>query len=44
MVEQQFVFNQIHIEAARNASDDFNLFHDIYRHSSDFINFFQIME
>lgn len=28
MVEQQFVFNQIHIEAARNASDDFNLFHD----------------
>ncbi len=28
MLEQQFVFNQIHIEAARNASDDFNLFHD----------------
>ena len=23
-----FVFDQIHIEAARNASDDFNLFHD----------------
>jgi hypothetical protein len=28
MVEKEFVFNQIHIEAARNASDDFNLFHD----------------
>lgn len=28
MVEKDFFFNQIHIEAARNASDDFNLFHD----------------
>lgn len=26
--DQVFVFDQIHIEAARNASDDFNLFHD----------------
>lgn len=26
-----FVFNQIHIEAARNASDDFNLFHDKHK-------------
>jgi hypothetical protein len=28
MKDQVFVFDQIHIEAARNASDDFNLFHD----------------
>lgn len=28
MKEQVFVFDQIHIEAARNATDDFNLFHD----------------
>ncbi|MGZ4959900.1 MAG: hypothetical protein ACXV7J_11635 [Methylomonas sp.] len=28
MKEQSFVFDQIHIEVARNASDDFNLFHD----------------
>lgn len=26
-----FVFDQIHIEAARNASDDFNLFHDKHK-------------
>ncbi|MCP4090969.1 MAG: hypothetical protein GY746_14435 [Gammaproteobacteria bacterium] len=25
---QTFVFNQIHIDVARNATDDFNLFHD----------------
>lgn len=28
MKDQSFVFDQIHIEVARNASDDFNLFHD----------------
>lgn len=28
MKDQPFVFDQIHIEVARNASDDFNLFHD----------------
>ncbi|TXK98310.1 hypothetical protein BMR02_09190 [Methylococcaceae bacterium HT1] len=31
MSEQPFIFNQIHIEAARNASDDFNLFHDKHK-------------
>ncbi len=31
MTEQPFIFNQIHIEAARNASDDFNLFHDKHK-------------
>jgi len=31
MNEQPFTFNQIHIEAARNASDDFNLFHDKHK-------------
>lgn len=31
MKENNFVFNQIHIEAARNASDDFNLFHDKHK-------------
>jgi len=31
MVDQDFIFNQIHIEAARNASDDFNLFHDKHK-------------
>ena len=31
MTEDQFIFNQIHIEAARNASDDFNLFHDKHK-------------
>ena len=25
---QGFIFEQIHIDAARNSSDDFNLFHD----------------
>ncbi len=29
--DNSFVFNQIHIEAARNASDDFNLFHDKHK-------------
>lgn len=28
MKNQSFTFDQIHIEVARNASDDFNLFHD----------------
>lgn len=28
MKDQEFIFDQIHIEVARNASDDFNLFHD----------------
>lgn len=28
MKDQSFIFDQIHIEVARNASDDFNLFHD----------------
>ncbi|MDZ4151068.1 hypothetical protein [Methylicorpusculum sp.] len=31
MKEQLFTFEQIHIEVARNASDDFNLFHDKHR-------------
>jgi hypothetical protein len=31
MKEQTFVFDQIHIEVARNASDDFNLFHDKHK-------------
>lgn len=31
MIEQEFKFHQIHIEAARNASDDFNLFHDKHK-------------
>lgn len=33
MTAQPFTFNQIHIEAARNASDDFNLFHDKHKWS-----------
>ncbi len=28
---QQFYFDQIHIEVARNATDDFNLFHDKHK-------------
>ncbi len=31
MTYPYFVFDQIHIEVARNASDDFNLFHDKYK-------------
>ncbi|NOQ37094.1 MAG: hypothetical protein GQ569_14580 [Methylococcaceae bacterium] len=31
MTEEKFIFNQIHIEATRNASDDFNLFHDKHK-------------
>ena len=31
MTSKQFQFKQIHIEAARNASDDFNLFHDKHK-------------
>jgi hypothetical protein len=31
MHNQAFIFDQIHIEVARNASDDFNLFHDKYK-------------
>lgn len=31
MTDQTFTFNQIHIEAARNASDDFNPFHDKHK-------------
>lgn len=31
MKEQLFTFEQIHIEVARNASDDFNLFHDKHK-------------
>ncbi|MGD0960923.1 MAG: hypothetical protein ABSB19_14050 [Methylomonas sp.] len=31
MKDQSFVFDQIHIEVARNASDDFNLFHDKHK-------------
>ncbi|MDT4331379.1 hypothetical protein ACQE3E_14445 [Methylomonas sp. MED-D] len=31
MTEQTFQFEQIHIEVARNASDDFNLFHDKHK-------------
>ena len=26
--QNQFVFEQIHLDIARNATDDFNLFHD----------------
>jgi hypothetical protein len=29
--ERLFTFEQIHIEVARNASDDFNLFHDKHK-------------
>lgn len=31
MTKQSFTFDQIHIEVARNASDDFNLFHDKHK-------------
>ena len=31
MTEESFTYNQIHIEATRNASDDFNLFHDKHK-------------
>ncbi len=31
MKDQPFIFDQIHIEVARNASDDFNLFHDKHK-------------
>ncbi len=31
MTFQSFIFDQIHIEVARNASDDFNLFHDKHK-------------
>ncbi|MGR9086956.1 MAG: hypothetical protein ACU841_07770 [Gammaproteobacteria bacterium] len=31
MKDQPFTFDQIHIEVARNASDDFNLFHDKHK-------------
>jgi len=31
MTQQPFIFDQIHIEVARNASDDFNLFHDKHK-------------
>ena len=31
MKDNMFVFEQIHIEAARNATDDFNLFHDKHK-------------
>ncbi|MCK5888587.1 MAG: hypothetical protein KAG19_01440 [Methylococcales bacterium] len=31
MTNQLFTFDQIHIEVARNASDDFNLFHDKHK-------------
>lgn len=31
MLNQPFIFDQIHIEVARNASDDFNLFHDKHK-------------
>ena len=31
MKERLFTFEQIHIEVARNASDDFNLFHDKHK-------------
>ena len=31
MKDQAFTFEQIHIEVARNASDDFNLFHDKHK-------------
>ena len=31
MISEPFIFDQIHIEVARNASDDFNLFHDKHK-------------
>ena len=31
MKDQPFIFDQIHIEVARNATDDFNLFHDKHK-------------
>ena len=31
MNSKSFIFDQIHIEVARNASDDFNLFHDKHK-------------
>lgn len=31
MTKRSFTFDQIHIEVARNASDDFNLFHDKHK-------------
>lgn len=31
MTKEPFTFEQIHIEVARNASDDFNLFHDKHK-------------
>jgi hypothetical protein len=31
MSNEPFIFDQIHIEVARNASDDFNLFHDKHK-------------
>ena len=31
MKDQPFTFDQIHIEVARNATDDFNLFHDKHK-------------
>ncbi len=31
MTETRFIFDQIHLEVARNASDDFNLFHDKHK-------------
>jgi hypothetical protein len=31
MTTQSFIFEQIHVEVARNASDDFNLFHDKHK-------------
>lgn len=31
MIKQPFIFDQIHLEVARNASDDFNLFHDKHK-------------
>ncbi len=31
MTKNAFIFDQIHLEVARNASDDFNLFHDKHK-------------
>ena len=31
MKDEAFIFDQIHIEVARNATDDFNLFHDKHK-------------
>lgn len=31
MIKETFILEQIHIEVARNASDDFNLFHDKHK-------------